>query len=179
MKIIQTLPLILILLLGSGCLILPASSPSMYSFNQQLNQLAVGSTTREEVISIIGEPDIKLKRFILYKQKIQSGEAHVFILQSSHRIQGNFMDVSFEFDEDRILTEYRFIELEPLISGLDLAECSSSCRSIYYSCLISIEEKGAPLSQCEKTLQTCFRQCEENTSSIYKEACDPGVESCS
>ncbi len=179
MKIIKILLLILILFLGSGCpIIIPMfseDSPSMGVFERQLKQLTMGSTTREEVISIIGEPDVKQKRSIIYYRRVQSGTARIilgFFLPLGkaccgdamvHRTPGKWMDVSFEFDEHDILTKYHFIEIgHPDIEigrhDDDAAKCISSCNSNYYDCLISTEKNNRP-SKCEEPLLTCFEQC--------------------
>lgn len=174
MKIIKILLLILILFLGSGCpIIIPMfseDSPSMGVFEGKLKQLTMGSTTREEVISIMGEPDVKQKRSIIYKRRVQSGTARIILgyilpLGKSccadarvHRTPGKWMDVSFEFDEHGILTEYRFNGYGRHDDDDDAAKCISSCNSNYYDCLISTE-KNTPPSKCEEPLLTCFEQC--------------------
>ena len=194
MKIKQTLPLILMLFFSSGCLIfpLPSGSPSMRTFyNVHLRYMTEGSTTKEEVISIIGEPDINLKRFILYKREVEGKGTRVyygFVVKgggagSSHRYKGEWIDVSFEFDEHGILTEYRFIDLGRQVAPYpDVTDCNFSCDSKYYNCLISTEEKNPSRSQCEDTAETCFDQCNligiMNYEKNKDKDCDPGMDSC-
>ena len=189
MKTIKILPLILILLLGSGCLIFPfpSGSPSMRTFyDVHLRYMTEGSTTREEVISRIGEPDIKLKKFILYKHKVEGRGWRLmggFLGRggSIHRFEGEWIDVSFEFDEQGVLTEYRFIDLGREYAPYpDVTECNFSCDSNYYDCLISTEKQNTSLSQCEDTAETCFDQCNVIRIKHYErdKNCDPGMESC-
>ena len=191
MKIIKILLLILILFFCSGCPIiipLPSSaSPSMYAINEKLRELKVGSSTKKEVISIIGKPDINLKRFILYKQKVQSGKSQAltgFILPplggsgSISGIPGKWMDVVFEFDEHGILTKYRLVKFGHRTPYPDVAECYSRCSLNYYDCIISTEEKNTPPSKCEETLQPCLGQCNSIEILHYKKDCDSETESC-
>ena len=197
MQIIKALPVILILLLCSGCIILPlpAGSQSMYAFKEKLKDISEGSTTREEVISIIGEPDIKLKKFILYKRRVQSGGAKILywvgiplkgtgitLASGSKRIHdGDWVDVAFEFDEQGVLTEYRFIDLGwEYAHYKDVTKCNYRCDLIYDECLLLTEEESTSLPQCEDTAETCYDQC--NLIRIkhdeIDEDCDPGMESC-
>jgi len=72
MKIKQTLTLILILLLGSGCIIIPLPADHFEEIDKVLH-LDIGSSTKEEVISILGEPDITLDGAIMYNSREYSG----------------------------------------------------------------------------------------------------------
>lgn len=185
----KTISLILILMLGSGCLIFPfpSGSPSMRTFyDVHLRYMTEGSTTREEVISRIGEPDIKLKRFILYKHKVEGRGWRLmggFLGRggSIHRFEGEWIDVSFEFDEQGVLTEYRFIDLgREYALYNDVIKCNNRCDLNYDECLFSTEEKNTSLSQCEDTAETCFDQCNSIRIKHYErdDDCEPGLESC-
>ena len=197
MKILKALSLILVLSLGSSCIILPlpAGSQSMYAFKERLKGISEGSTTKEEVILIIGKPDIKLNKFILYKRRVQSRGAKIVywfgipipntpitFSSGSKRIHdGDWIDVAFEFDEQGVLTEYRFIDLGWKYAHYkDVTKCNYRCDLNYDECLFSTEEQSTSLSQCEDTVETCFDQCSAIRIKHYErdKNCDPGMESC-
>lgn len=79
MKIIKILPLILILLLGSGCVIpfaIPVPADHDDEIDKVLGQLTVGFPTKEEVISILGEPYDDTADHFWYKKKEYRGGAY-------------------------------------------------------------------------------------------------------
>jgi len=72
--------LLIIISLTSGCpIFIPLPSDHFDEINKVQKQIAVGKTTREDVISILGKPDVKRDRFILYKNKEYRGGAIVGI----------------------------------------------------------------------------------------------------
>jgi len=124
----------------------------------------VGSTTKDEVISIFGEPDVKLKRSILYVQRVKGRTTRIilgYILPPGgadwvYRNPGKWMDLSFEFDEHGILTEYRLKKYAPLPEQ-EKAKCNSNCYSEQSIC------KGNspydPGYKCAKKLKRCLNTC--------------------
>jgi hypothetical protein len=100
--------LLLIVILTPGCLILPMGGGE---HGQEIacvrSQIAVGLTTRETVISILGEPDVKRDRFILYKNKEYDGGFFVWFGSHGGTRGQVFMDLYFEFDNHGVLTDFR------------------------------------------------------------------------
>ncbi len=92
--------------LAPGCLILPVSAEHGQEIDKVQSQIAVGKTTREEVISILGQPDVKRDRFILYKNKEYIGSL-LQLFAARESFGQVFMDLYFEFDKYGVLTEYR------------------------------------------------------------------------
>jgi len=113
MQNLKSLPLILILLLGSGCLIVSLPAEHREEIDKLQSQITVGSTTKEEVISIFGEPDVTRDRFIMYLKKEYSGGRGwvVFTPGGSGGGSGSFgqvyMDLYFEFDNFGTLMKFR------------------------------------------------------------------------
>ena len=106
----RILILFLIVTLTPGCLIIPLSSDHGDEIDKVQSQIAIGSTTKEEVIAILGPPDITRDRFILYKHKEYGGGALVltFIPPDKGGVVGQgFMDLYFEFDNYGVLVDFR------------------------------------------------------------------------
>jgi len=110
--------LILFLLanLTSGCpVFIPLSSDHREEIDKVQGQIAIGSTTKEEVISILGPPDVTRDRFILYRHKEYSGGAIVGFIVPLPIVGGAgggvagqvFMDLYFEFDDYGVLIDFR------------------------------------------------------------------------
>ena len=107
----RILILFIIVSLTPGCLIFPLPSDHGEEIDKVQSQIVLGSTTREDVISILGEPDFTRDRFILYRHKDYSGGAVVGILIPPSGVGGvvgqRFMDLYFEFDNYGVLTDFR------------------------------------------------------------------------
>ena len=99
--------LLIIISLTLGCLIIPLSSDHGDEIDKVQSQIAVGLTTREDVISILGEPDVTRDRFILYKRKEISGGAFLMILEAGGTFGEVYMDLYFEFDNYGVLIDFR------------------------------------------------------------------------
>lgn len=145
--------LLIIISLTSGCPIyIPLPADHWQEIACVRSQIAVGVTTREDVISKLGEPDVKRDRFILYKNKEYDGGAFVgfFIPIGTGGGGGTvgqvFMDLYFEFDKSGVLTEYRVDKYDKSLRSVKDDEDTS------------------------KIEDPCHLEPEE--------ACDPGVDSC-
>lgn len=73
------------------------------------SQVAIGSTTREEVISILGKPDLARERYIIYLKREYDGGYLVYPVGCPGHVNvaNDDMDIFFEFDKQGILTNYR------------------------------------------------------------------------
>ncbi len=85
---------------------IPFSGTHRAAIDQLQSQVAMGSTTREEIIAILGEPDLARDRYIIYLEREYAGGDFVFSCPPSV-ISKERMDLFFEFDKDGILTNYR------------------------------------------------------------------------
>jgi len=106
--------LLIIISVAPGCLFfaLPLPAEHGQEIDKVQSQIVVGKTTREDVISILGEPDVTRDRFIFYQKKIYNGGWFVVALGGATGggagIAGQeFMDLYFEFDSYGVLTDYR------------------------------------------------------------------------
>jgi hypothetical protein len=108
MKIIKILVLMTVFLsLTFSCVVAP--SPWRGATEILQNRIAVGSTSREEVIAIYGKPDVTRERWVLYTSRAyDSGVEFVGCPQEFiHRRGSEYMDLFFEFDNNDTLTNYR------------------------------------------------------------------------
>jgi hypothetical protein len=108
MKFKQTFLLILILLLGSSCIMFPLPAKHREEIDTVRKQLVVGTSTKEEVISILGEPDVTKERYILYRKKEYDGGWGVIMGNAGGQDWQEYMDLYFGFDNYGTLIEYRF-----------------------------------------------------------------------
>jgi len=103
--------LLIIVILTPGCLILPLHDEHREAIDKVQKQIAIGKTTRQDVISILGEPDVTRDRFIFYKNKIYDGGRFYLIVIPTEGAAGTsgqeYMDLYFEFDNDGVLTDFR------------------------------------------------------------------------
>ena len=101
--------LFLILNFTPGCIIIPLPDHHQEEIDKVQEKVAIGSTTREEIISILGPPHVARDRYIIYQQKAYSGGALLGILwPNQDRVIGKvFMDLYFEFDGYGVLTVLR------------------------------------------------------------------------
>ena len=96
---------------------LPSCIPLPSAHRAELDKLQshaeVGTTTKEEIVSILGKPDLERERYILYLRREYAAGAYplsaLIMFNFSHlMIQGEeYMDLYFVFDEDETLTDYR------------------------------------------------------------------------
>ena len=99
---------------------IPLWSTHKAAIDKLQSQVAVGSTTREEVISILGKPDLARDRYIIYLKREYEGGHFVLSCPSHVTPVANkeHMDLFFEFDKDGILTNYRMDKYaDPEIGG--------------------------------------------------------------
>jgi len=102
--------LLIIISLTPGCLIIPLPSDHGEEIDKVLKQIAIGKTTREEVISILGRPTVTTDRYISYFKKEYDGGVGVmvFIPPIGGWEAGQvFMDLYFEFDNYGVLVDFR------------------------------------------------------------------------
>jgi outer membrane protein assembly factor BamE (lipoprotein component of BamABCDE complex) len=105
--------LLLCLIVSStyGCLIFPLPSNHGGEIDEAQKRIVVGSSTREEVIAILGEPDVSKDRFILYvKREYYGGVGVVIVPLSGGSYAGahgqEYMDLYFEFDNYGVLVDF-------------------------------------------------------------------------
>jgi hypothetical protein len=183
MIIIKALPVILILLLGSGCLILPIPQSSKHGekIDKLLDQLEAGSTTREEVVSSLGKPDESWEEGILYLNMEYGGGVKIMyysfvrtIQEDTHQTQKTLMDLLFTFDDHGMLTKYYTFDYraggytsnrEKIINRSIGSEeaCQIECVYLGRGCLQSTYEGEDPSKQilrCLKERQACIQLCD-------------------
>jgi hypothetical protein len=111
MKYTRTIILLAIMSLSSSCIILPDPDIHKEQINQLQSQIAVGSTTREEIISLLGKPDVTRDRWVMYKRRIYEGGVLVALYGKGtvgvYAPGKELMDLYFEFDNYGTLTEFR------------------------------------------------------------------------
>jgi len=66
----RLLILFLIVNLTPGCLAIPLSSEHGEEIDNVQSQIVIGSTTREEVIAILGEPDVTREEVLKRMEKV-------------------------------------------------------------------------------------------------------------
>jgi hypothetical protein len=176
MKYARILILLAIISIISNCIILPEYSPDKASINKLQSEIAVGVTSKEEVISILGEPDVTRDRFILYLAREYEGGWLFAAWRAGARHYGKeFMDLYFVFDNRDVLTKYRPIKYgQPFIEPYAcfrsiwctretaLGLCHSFCNSNYNTCINSDDDEENNLkSACNTGKQVCLKQCEQ------------------
>jgi hypothetical protein len=95
-----------------GCLIYPLPSDHGDEIEEVQKKIKIGSTTREEIISILGKPDVSKDRYILYLRKNTYGGWFYWGVSfsgasSQTGVGKEFMDLYFEFDKFGVLVELR------------------------------------------------------------------------
>jgi hypothetical protein len=111
MNYVRILILIAIWNLLPSCIPLPSAHRAEIKSLER--EIVVGSTTKKEIVSILGKPDLERKRYILYLRREYSAGAYplsalIYFNFSHLMIQGEeYMDFYFVFDEDETLTDYR------------------------------------------------------------------------
>ena len=86
---------------------IPLGSTHKAAIDKLQSQVAMGSTTREEVIAILGEPDLARDRYIIYLERVYEGGTLMIGYCSELTVNREYTDLFFEFDKDGILTAYR------------------------------------------------------------------------
>jgi hypothetical protein len=102
MKRILFLWLVLIWL--AGCIIFPVTGD--VSSDDLQTKLIVGVTTKSEVISMLGKPDLERESYIYYLGK-QYGTGIFGIIFTFASYDASYIDVYFEFDNYEILSDIR------------------------------------------------------------------------
>ena len=173
MKFKQTLPLILILVLGSSCLLLPIpqSSNDGAAIDNLLNRIAVGSTTKDEVISALGKPNYSREENIMYWNKHYRGGTKVIFLSTQSKKIGNtpstLMDLIFEFDSHGMLTRYYTFFNPSILYGDRYSDnkkaCRRDCNMAASACVDSWHEDSYNALLCNKVFleqRGCLKQCD-------------------
>jgi len=118
----RILILFIIVNLTYGCLYIPLPAYHGQEIDKVNSQVAVGVTTRGDVISILGQPDVTRDRFIFYKHKMSNGGWFVMVFAPSGgaKIAGEvFMDLYFEFDSYGVLTDYRVDKYDEFLETVE------------------------------------------------------------
>jgi len=138
--------LLVFISVAPGCLIIPLSSDHGEEIDKVQSQIKMGFTTREEVISILGPPNVTRDRFILYRQKEYSGGAFLGILLPSPAaaaaasgVAGQvFMDLYFEFDNYGVLVDFRTDKYDRYLRSVkddeDTSKTEEACDPGIESC---------------------------------------------
>ena len=119
--------LLIILILIPSCI--PLWSTHKASINKLQSQVAIGSTTREEVILILGEPDLARDRYIIYLEREYEGGYANLLSCRNRTLNREFMDLYFEFDKNGILTNYRMDKYADPRTTMDADHCGNIKRS--------------------------------------------------
>ena len=132
--------LLIIVILTPGCLIIPLPGEHGQEIDKIQSQIAVGLTTREDVISILGEPDVTRDRFIFYQKKEHNGGWFVVVFSSTSgraEVAGQeFMDLYFEFDNYGVLTDFRVDKYDKSLRSVkDDEDTQKDCDPGMESCI--------------------------------------------
>lgn len=145
-KIERFLFLLFLASVFSSCIAIPLTSDHGEEIDKVRKQLVVGSTTRGEVISIMGEPDVTRDRFIIYLRKEYSGGVAWAILIPTVPPSGvasqEYMDLYFEFDNYETLIEFRADKYDRFLRQLKDDESTP-------------KEDAQKMDDCEPGLETC------------------------
>jgi hypothetical protein len=115
---------ILVLSIFPSCVLFPLPSDHGDEIEKVKKNIKIGSTTREEIISNLGKPDISKNRYILYLRKnsyggVYWGAAGFFIGGGSGKFGQEFMDLYFEFDNYGVLVEFRTDKYDRLGNSIE------------------------------------------------------------
>ena len=141
----RILILIIIVNFTSGCpFFFPLTSDHGEEIDKVQSQIVVGLTTREEVISILGKPDVTRDRFILYRHKEYSGGVVVgYIVPGTsggmvRTVGQEYMDLYFEFDNYGVLTDFRVDKYDKSLRSIkddeDTSKMEEACDPGMESC---------------------------------------------
>ena len=176
----------------------PLPSAHRAEIDKLQSHMAAGTTTKEEIISILGKPDIATERYIFYIAREYDAGWWGWMGCGPVRWGYEYMDLYFEFDDHGTLTDYRkeitrqlgknrIEEKEKQNFNMEKNKCYSDCYSKYSACINPDQQGHVNESICEEASQTCFQRCEvEHARSIeampdsvtVEDDCDPGMESC-
>lgn len=119
----RILILFLIANLSPGCLMIPLTSDHGEEIDKVQKQMVIGTTTKGEILSIMGHPDVSRKRYILYRNKEYSGGMAWAILIPKTPPSGVagqvYMDLYFEFDNYGVLVEFRSDKYDARLNNVD------------------------------------------------------------
>ena len=111
--------------LAPGCLVLPLPADDAAEITKAQKEIKAGISTRDEVISILGPPDVIKDLYIFYKKKeFKGGWLFLDFLgggasnRSGTGGQG-FMDLYFAFDNYGVLTDFRVDKYDKSLETLD------------------------------------------------------------
>lgn len=132
----RLLILILILNLLPACLPFQLPSEHGEAIDKLPSQIVIGSTTKEEIIKILGQPEYTRDRFILYKKKYSRVMIVLlpFPIYKESRVR-RFMDLYFRFDDYGVLTDYRTDKYDQHLRALkEYPKTREPCDSGMESC---------------------------------------------
>lgn len=171
--------------------IFPAPSEHRQEIDCVRSQIAVGLTTREDVISILGQPDVTRDRFIIYERKEYDGGIYYgLITWSGPEVFGQvFMSLYFEFDNYGVLTDFRTHKFDKsgrlIKDDEDTSKMEEACdqgkESCYQNAFIKetiYEEVTTEKLQCVHKVVLCVQECSERfennpgTEASDKAACN-------
>jgi len=166
--------LLVFISVAPGCLFfaLPLPAEHGQEIDKVQSQIVVGKTTREDVISILGEPDVTEDRSISYFNKVYNGGWFVLSLPGrGARIKGQeFMDLYFEFDNYGVLTDCGTHKFEKswiyVKDDEDTSKMEEARDQGKESCFTSTTEK----LQCVNKVVICVQECSERFGN------NPGIE---
>ncbi len=116
--------LLIIISLAPACLMIPLTSDHAEEIDKVQKQMVIGSTTKGEILSIMGHPDVSRKRYILYRNKEYSGGvAWAILIPPSGGASGVagqvYMDLYFEFDNHEVLVDFRADKYDRRLNTVD------------------------------------------------------------
>ena len=76
----------------------------MAKIDRLLPNVSAGTTTRSEIISILGKPDLERDRYFIYLRRLYCTD---WVFKSCPPANQAIMDLYFEFDNYGTLTDYR------------------------------------------------------------------------
>jgi hypothetical protein len=104
----------------------PLASTHREEIDKLQSHMAGDATTKEEIISILGEPDVARDRYIIYLRREYDGGWWMLGCGGSLNWGEEYMDLYFEFDDYGILTDYRVdkydLHLKPIKDDEDIPE---------------------------------------------------------
>ena len=107
MKYARIIILLVVWNLLPNCFPLPSSHRA--EINELQTRATVGVTSKEQIISILGKPDLERDRYILYlRREYDAGILNVGFCTPYTTVDEEYMDLYFVFDDQGILTDYNF-----------------------------------------------------------------------
>jgi len=168
--------LLVFISVAPGCLFfaLPLPAEHGQEIDKVQSQIVVGKTTREDVISILGEPDVTEDRSISYNSKVYSGGWFVMSGSGAGGYSGIYgqvlMNFYFEFDNYGVLTDCGTNKYYPggkaVKDDEDTSKMEEARDQGKESCLTTLPEK----MQCVNKVVICVQECSERFGN------NPGIE---